>query len=363
MSYPTIPAELQKRMMECQQDPEWHAEGDVWTHTMMVVAAMLQLVTKEKVPEPGDRVLLGAADYHDIGKPVTSRVEDGRIVTPNHGKVGSKMTRAIWYRAGTDAAEREMVCGLIRHHQVLFHLLDQDPARALKRLARTSLECRLDWLVKLAMADLAGRVKTGKDDASEQLELALELVRENRCLTEPVCFPSDHTRFMYFRGEHDSIERECWDDTLFDVTLMSGLPASGKDTWIRKNAAGLAVVSLDEIRADLGAEGSGWSEEMEGRVQQEAKRRAQELLRKRQTFVFNATHVTEQSRASRISLFKDYRVRTRIVHVEAPYQTILARNRLREGNARVPEAAIERMIDKWEMPVSTEAHRVEVVQG
>lgn len=98
-------------------------------------------------------------------------------------------------------------------------------------------------------------------------------------------------------------------------------------------------------------------------MQQEAKRRAQELLRKRQTFVFNATHVTEQSRASRISLFKDYRVRTRIVHVEAPYQTILARNRLREGNARVPEAAIERMIDKWEMPVSTEAHRVEVVQG
>jgi predicted kinase len=85
--------------------------------------------------------------------------------------------------------------------------------------------------------------------------------------------------------------------------------------------------------------------------------RPAELLRRRQPFAWNATNVTRQVRAPLIELFASYRARVRVVYVDAPFDSVIARNQQREN--AVPARVIERLASKLEAPDLTEAHIVE----
>src|SRR5690606_11976175 len=76
-------------MADCAQDPRHHPEGDVWTHTRMVVEELLELDAFRSLPEEERFALFWAALLHDIGKPVTMRMDGEAIVTPNHAAVGA----------------------------------------------------------------------------------------------------------------------------------------------------------------------------------------------------------------------------------------------------------------------------------
>ncbi|MBM3795428.1 MAG: hypothetical protein FJW31_15495 [Acidobacteria bacterium] len=130
---------------------------------------------------------------------------------------------------------------------------------------------------------------------------------------------------------------------------MCGLPGSGKDTWLAEQAAGLPVISLDAIREELGAAAT----RQQGHVAHAAKERARILLRDGVSCAWNATNLTREMRAQLVDLFTGYRARVRIVHVEAPAAVLWERNDGRERT--VPAAAIERMLNRWEVPVVTEA--------
>ncbi len=134
---------------------------------------------------------------------------------------------------------------------------------------------------------------------------------------------------------------------------MVGLPGAGKDTWVQEHCADLPVVSLDAIRRELGI----GPREPQGAVAAEAKVRARELLRRHQSFVWNATNVTHATRAPLIDLFAAYHARVRIVYVDAPFEALLARNRARPGP--VPEAVVARLARRLEVPDLTEAHAVD----
>jgi len=132
--------------------------------------------------------------------------------------------------------------------------------------------------------------------------------------------------------------------------MMSGLPGSGKDTWLSSHRAGLTVVSLDEIRSQLGI----GPEDNQGIVIQRAKESCRELLRAKQHFAFNATNLLPQTRQRWIDLFVDYDSRIEIVYVEPPLQVILEQNREREHP--VPEHVIRDLAEKCEPPTIAEGH-------
>ena len=71
------------------QDPEWHPEGDVWTHTLQVVdeARAARSTSLERDRPRQLAVMLGAL-CHDLGKPTTTRFEDGRIRSRGHEEAG-----------------------------------------------------------------------------------------------------------------------------------------------------------------------------------------------------------------------------------------------------------------------------------
>ena len=141
------------------QDPEWHPEGDVWTHTLQAVDEASALVAGLDRPR-ALAVMLGTL-CHDLGKPATTRHEDGRIRSRGHEDAGLPPTASLLDRwnihslLGFDV--REQVLALVGNHLKpgqLYDDRDRVSDGAIRRLAR---KCEPDLLYRVARADCLGR--------------------------------------------------------------------------------------------------------------------------------------------------------------------------------------------------------------
>ena len=73
------------------QDPCWHGEGDVLTHTKMVCEELKSSAVFQNATDTVQEILYLAALLHDIGKISATRPEDGHIVSPGHARTGAAM--------------------------------------------------------------------------------------------------------------------------------------------------------------------------------------------------------------------------------------------------------------------------------
>lgn len=341
-------------LRDCLQDPVHHAEGDVWTHTRMACGALAAMAAFRALPADERLVLFAAVLLHDVAKPATTRTEiDGAITAAFHGPKGAIQARTILWRMHAPAPVREQVAALIRFHQAPFHPFDYaDPRRRVIEISQTA---RCDLLVLLAEADARGRRCDDQDQILENVALFAELCREQGCWTGPYLFPSDHARVLYFRTPGRDPDYPAHDDTRCEAVLMSGLPGAGKDHWLRQQLPGWPVVSLDAIREQLGIAPA----EPQGEVINYAREQARSYLRQGISFAWNGTNLSRDLRSRSLSLFADYHARIRIVYLEVPPERLANQNRGRR--AAVPEAAIDRLLARWEPPDLTEAHRVDWV--
>lgn len=333
------------------QDPIHHAEGDVWIHTRMVCDALVALPQWRALDDEARTRLFVAALLHDVGKPHTTVVEpDGRVRSPGHSPKGAMLARRILWSLGWPASRREAITALVRFHQVPYHLMERKDA---KRIAvRLSQSACARELALLCEADVRGRTSGQLAAQLDNIALFREFCEELGCLDGPYRFASDHTRAMYFHHTGRDPDWAAFDDTRVRVTLMSGLPGAGKSTWAARHAGGEPVIALDRIRDELGVE----PDDVQGPVVAQARERARVLLRAAQPFVWDATNLSRTMRTNLVSLFYDYGARVRIVHVEAPEPELRVRNR---GRAKVvPDAVIDRLLDRWEIPELTEAHEI-----
>jgi poly(A) polymerase len=96
-----------ERMKGVQQPPEYHPEGDVWIHTLMLLDQL----------QPGvSRTLAWGALLHDVGKPPTFRVAPDRIRFDGHVEVGVAMARDICHRLRMSNDDTEQILGLVNNH-------------------------------------------------------------------------------------------------------------------------------------------------------------------------------------------------------------------------------------------------------
>jgi predicted kinase len=336
----------------CGQDSVHHGEGDVWVHTRLVCEAMASLPAWRGLEEEARGVLFAAALLHDVAKPACRREQPaGHIGFPNHTRRGAIMARGILWRLGVPFAVREQVCALVRHHLKPFHLIENtDPRRLALEVSQTA---RCDWLALLAEADARGRVCQDLYLLLDNIALFAEFCREQGCLDRPWSFPSDHARFLYFREEGRSPDHPPYEDFGSEVVLMSGLPGSGKDTWLAQHLPGWPVVSLDELREELDIGPT----DTQGAVLSRAREQARDHLRHARSFAWNATNLSRQVRGECLRLFAAYRAKIRIVYLEVSEECLKRQNRQRP--APVPGRVIEKMLSRWEVPDWTEAHRLD----
>ena len=350
------------RMQKTPQDPVWHGEGDVWTHTRLICEALAGLTEFRALPDRPRNALALAALLHDIGKVRCTRLEDGRWTAPHHGPAGARIARRLlWVDFGLCGAPekqrfREAVCLFIRYHSTPVNLYRSDgPAvRTLKLASDGALtpDFTLRSLCLLAEADERGRIASDTRDRLDCIALARETALEERCLDGPYPFASARTRRALFSGSKVWKDQELYDGAWGEVLLMCGLPGTGKDTWIRANLPGLPTVCLDDLRREMGVD----PKDDQGRVVQAAKDRAKAFLRAGQPFIWNATSLTAQ-RARQIDLFESYGARTRIVFLETSWQENLRRNA--ERPRPVPENVILDMLETLEPPEAHEAGQVD----
>jgi predicted kinase len=176
------------------------------------------------------------------------------------------------------------------------------------------------------------------------------VAEENGCFDQPYPFANAQARFQFYRQAEADLHYVPHEEYRCSVTMMSGLPGSGKDTWLAANRGELPVVSLDDIRGQLDVEAT----DDQGQVIQAAREKCRELLRGRQSFAFSATNLIRQTRKRWIDLFADYQARIEVVYVEPPLGTIFSQNKRR--SRPVPEQVIRELADKLEPPNWTEAH-------
>jgi len=338
-----------QQMRACPQSPIYHAEGDVWIHTRMVLEELAQLAAWRALLPAERELLFSAAVLHDVGKPATTRVEGGHITSRGHSQKGARMSRRILWEMGLPPPVRESIAALVRYHQLPYYLVDRHDGR------RTAIEisqtARTDYLTILAEADVRGRICRDLPRLLDNIKLFGEFCRENQCWASVRPFANAHSRFLYFRTLGRNPDYEADDDTRCEVTLMAGFPGSGKDTWLATHYPG-PVISLDGIREEIGALPTG----DQGPVVQIARDRAKDLLRAGESFAWNATNIARDLRRQVIDLGANYDARLRIVWVEAPRTELWDRNRARPKP--VPERVVDLMMDRWETPDLCEAHDV-----
>ncbi|MBO2454150.1 AAA family ATPase [Actinomadura barringtoniae] len=336
------------------QDAIHHAEGDVEIHTRMACEALAALPEWRARPVAERVRLFTTVLMHDIAKPFCTQIDEGgRITAHGHSRRGDLMVRRILWELGAPIAWREHVAALVRHHQVPFWALERPD---LQQIAfRVSLLARNDDLVLLATADILGRICGDTAEVLENIGLYGEYCAEQQCLDRPREFPSDHARFWYFRKPGRDPGYAAYDDTRVTVTVLSGLPGVGKDHWISANRPDLPVVSLDRLRAEMGVPPTGDQRP----VAAAAHELAREHLRAARPFVWNATNVSRMLREQCTGLIADYKGRIELVSLEAAPAVLRSRNRGR--TAPVPDAVIDRLAGRWELPDPTEAHQVEWV--
>jgi poly(A) polymerase len=95
------------RMKGVEQPPQFHPEGDVFVHTLLLL---------DKLPHPCPPTLAWGALLHDVGKPPTFRVAPDRIRFDGHVEVGVSMAREICRRLRFSNDDMDQVLALVGNH-------------------------------------------------------------------------------------------------------------------------------------------------------------------------------------------------------------------------------------------------------
>jgi len=153
-------------LVDCPQEPDWHPEGDVWVHTLMVIDQARTRI--DDLEKPQQITLMLGAVCHDLGKPRTTAFVDGRIRSIDHEQAGVEPAMRLLDRlnvhtiGGFDV--RHHVEGIVAHHLkplAFFKSVTPVGDGAFRRLAQ---KVDLELLARLAESDCLGR--TGTFDCS-----------------------------------------------------------------------------------------------------------------------------------------------------------------------------------------------------
>lgn len=169
-------------MVDVPQEKEWHPEGCVFTHTLMVVDEARKLID-DLTYSKQVTVMLGAL-CHDFGKPATTQFFDGRWRSHGHDEAGIEPTVSFLDKLGIFTLDgydvREQIIQLVRYHLTPGMFYKNKPgAGAFRRLAR---KVEPDLLYRVAKADALGRnpewIPKEKWFKAEAQEWFIERVRE-----------------------------------------------------------------------------------------------------------------------------------------------------------------------------------------
>ncbi|MAW98057.1 MAG: hypothetical protein CMN72_00005 [Sphingomonas sp.] len=377
---------LFKQFVTTQQDPEWHAEGNVLVHTNMVIKEAYRL-TKNESSHLSNRekvILILSACFHDYAKPLCTQYREikgkERVVAPNHEFRGASLLFNLDPPLDLEPADWLSVIQLTAYHHIpKLLVIKNKPKKDYFRLSRQVPSMELIYY--LEMADMLGRTCNDKQDQIEILELfkieASELgiwnsdpynefintIKEN--------FPCQADEFHQRVLEHAKIHLEEERIHMLEeeipiaynymeqphVVILCGIAGSGKSTWANNNKTDYYHIEMDKIRDELSKGRSNQSNNSE--VLRVAHEKLKCALRERKNVLWDATNYRYDFRKRIIETSVAYGAFTEIIVFQKPLSRLLKDNKSRKHS--VPEEAINSMVLKFQMPEIGEAHKLTIM--
>ncbi len=159
-------------LLSVPQNPEYHPEGSVWNHVMMVVdeAAKRRHLSDDKAS------FMWAALLHDLGKATTTRKRKGRLTSYDHDKVGESLV-LDFFNSFQDINEdfKYRVSKLTRWHMQALFVIKQLPFADIEKMIR---EVDIQELALLTLSDRLGRGGISKQEAQKTYQEIDEFLRK-----------------------------------------------------------------------------------------------------------------------------------------------------------------------------------------
>ena len=338
------------------QSKIWHKEGNCLQHIRMVTDAMNEILSQYDIDNGSEEwvMCMAAAICHDLGKGETTKWSDEKNdwTTKNHGVVGERITRHLFY--DEDVVLREKVCYMIRHHMTLHHVFDEgkDSNLILKKLSHGIVPIK--FMMMLNEADSRGSINDFEtdDEIYDRHNNVLGKCFTLCCYDKPYSFVEKSQLIRDFIGYDGNVVNKTND---FCVYILVGFPGCGKSTYIDKYLSNVKVISRDIIRGELGIGGAtvenqkkvvGTKEE-ENKVSGIFDRQMFECCEKKESFVLDNTNLKYQYRKDYLLKIMKYNPMVKIIYIEA---SNFIKDCLERRKGEIPKCVYERMEDSFDFP-------------
>ena len=144
----------------CIQDIKWHPEGDALTHSALASDVMCDILKAERITDPDTKlVMMFSALLHDVGKPYTTEIKDGKVTSYSHAHVGSKLVKQSMRQMGFHTQEYvDRITPLVQEHMCHIDWSRNFPsAKGLRRAATRLAPATIEELFWIFEADVSSR--------------------------------------------------------------------------------------------------------------------------------------------------------------------------------------------------------------
>ena len=166
-----FPFTLLRDLVDTEQSPEHHPEGNVWIHTMLVVDNAAKVRDLSEDP----RAFMWGALLHDLGKAPTTKIRKGKITSYDHDKVGAELCRKFLNEFTEEEEFIEKVIALVRWHMQTLFVIKNLPFGDIKSM---SLEVSIKEIALLSQCDRLGRGGISEDKIKEEKENIKTFIRK-----------------------------------------------------------------------------------------------------------------------------------------------------------------------------------------
>ena len=344
------------KLKSTKQSLKWHEEGNAYLHTCLVTVAMRGILTNNNI-EKGSKawiMCMSAALCHDFGKAETTKWSEEKQdwTTKNHGVVGERITRNLFY--DEDIVLREKVCYMVRHHMVLHHVFDDEKKTREKLIKLSHGIVPIKYMLYLNIADSKGSlndIETPEKISTKGYKVCGYTSVLN-CFDKPYSYIAKDQLIRDFINDKSELVNKTND---FCVYILCGFPGCGKSTYYELFLDKIPFISRDEIRAELGIGGATFvnnkkvvgTKEEEQKVTDIFNKQMFTFCEEKTSFVIDNTNLKYQYRKDYLSKIMKYNPKVKIIYIEAPN---FINDCIKRRDGQIDKSVYDRMLDTFDFP-------------